>query len=44
MMMAENTTNGKLEKLLGAAADLFDFVQRLASSSNVKETGIWARR
>ena len=70
MMMAQNATNGKLEKLLGAAADLFDFVQRLAeegrrftksrrafgeecfkwgtklsaSSSTVRETGIWARR
>ena len=70
MMMAENATDGKLEKLLGAATDLFDYVRRAAeegeaiheveegiwqrmlqlghdasaSSSNVKETEIWARR
>ena len=30
MMMAENATDGKLEKLLGAATDLFDFVQQSA--------------
>ena len=28
MMMAEKTTDGKLEKLLRAATDLFDFVPR----------------
>ena len=70
MMMAENATDGKLEKLLGAATDLFDLfggrprrgrrftkwkrafgnecfkwgTKPWASFSNVRETGIWARR
>ena len=46
MMMAENATDGKLEKLLGAAADLFDFVQRLAEEGKAiheVEEGIWRR-
>ena len=44
MMMAENATDGKLEKLLGAATDLFDFVQRSAEEGKAiheVEEGIW---
>ncbi len=46
MMMAENATDGKLEKLLGAATDLFDFVQRSAEEGKAiheVEDGIWRR-
>jgi hypothetical protein len=46
MMMAEYATDGKLGKLLGAAADLFDFVQRSAEKGEAiheVEGGIWRR-
>ena len=46
MMMAENANDGKLEKLLGAATDLFDFVQRSAEKGKAiheVEEGIWRR-
>jgi len=46
MMMAENATDGKLERLLGAASDLFDFVQRSAEEGKAiheVEEGIWRR-
>lgn len=46
MMMAENTTDGKLERLLNAATDLFDFVQRSAEKGmaiHEAEEGIWQR-
>jgi hypothetical protein len=44
MMVTENATDGKLEKLLGAAANLFDFVQRSAGEGkaiHAVEEGIW---
>ena len=46
MMMAENATDSKLEKLLGAATDLFDFVRRSAENGKAiheVEEGIWQR-
>jgi hypothetical protein len=46
MMMAENATDGKLEELLGAATDLFKFVQRSAEEGkpiHEVEEGIWQR-
>jgi hypothetical protein len=46
MMMAENATDGKLGKLLGAATDLFDFVQRSAEEGkaiHTVEESIWRR-
>ena len=44
MMMAENATDGKMEKLLGAATDRFDFVQRSAEEGkaiHTVEESIW---
>jgi hypothetical protein len=46
MMMTENTTDGKLARLLSAATDLFDFVQRSAEKGmaiHEVEEGIWQR-
>lgn len=46
MMMAQNATDGKLEKLLGAATDLFDYVQQAAEDGKAVhevEEGIWHR-
>ena len=46
MMMAENATDGKLERLLGAATDLFDFVQQAAEMGKAiheVEESIWRR-
>ena len=46
MIMAENATDGKLEELLGAATDLFDFVRRSAEKGKAiheVEEGIWYR-
>jgi hypothetical protein len=46
MMMAENATDGKLERLLGAVTDLFDFVQRSVEKGKAiheVEEGIWHR-
>jgi hypothetical protein len=46
MMMAEKATDGKLARLLGAAVDLFRFVQRSAEAGkpvHEVEEGIWHR-
>lgn len=46
MMMAQNATDGKLEKLLGAATDLFDYVRQAAEDGKAiheVEEGIWQR-
>jgi len=46
MMMAENATDGKLERLLGAATDLFDYVRQAAQEGKAiheVEEGIWRR-
>ena len=46
MMMAENAPDGKLERLLGAATDLFDFVQQAAEEGKAiheVEESIWRR-
>ena len=46
MMMAEKATDGKLEKLLSAASELFDFVQRAAEEGKAiheVEEGVWRR-
>ena len=46
MMMAEKATDGKLEKLLGAATDLFDFVRQSAEEGKAihqVEEGTWRR-
>ena len=46
MMMAEKAADGKLERLLGAASDLFDFVQQAAEKGtaiHTVEEGIWRR-
>lgn len=45
-MMAQNATDGKLEKLLGAASDLFDYVRQAAEVGkpiHEVEEGIWQR-
>ena len=45
-MMAQNATDGKLEKLLGAATDLFDYVRQAAEDGKAiheVEEGIWQR-
>ena len=44
MMMAQNATDGKLKKLLGAATDLFDYVRRAAEDGKAiheVEEGVW---
>ena len=44
MMMAENATDGKLEKLLSATTDLFDYVRRAAEDGKAiheVEEGVW---
>ena len=46
MMMAQNATDGKLGKLLGAATDLFDYVRQAAEDGKAiheVEEGIWHR-
>ena len=46
MMMAQNATDGKLERLLGAATDLFDYVRQAAEDGKAihgVEEGIWHR-
>src|SRR3990172_5257240 len=46
MIMAENATDGKLEKLFGAASDLFDYVRQAAEEGKAiheVEEGIWRR-
>ena len=45
-MMAQNATDGKLGKLLGAATDLFDYVRQAAEDGKAiheVEEGIWRR-
>jgi len=46
VIMAQNATDGKLEKLLGAATDLFDYVRQAAEDGKAMhevEEGIWQR-
>lgn len=46
MMMAQNATDGKLERLLGAAADLFDYARQAAEDGKAiheVEENIWRR-
>jgi hypothetical protein len=46
MIMAQNATDGKLEKLLGAASDLFDYVRQAVDDGKAiheVEEGIWQR-